>query len=124
MKKATMGYWIATALVSLMMIGSALAYLSRTPMMMESFTTLGYPVSYFPMWLGIAKLLGVVVLLVPGVKILKEWAYAGFTFTFLAGIISHVTVGEAGKLIGPLLMLILLGVSYVTRPADRRILAS
>lgn len=56
---------------------------AHTKSMMEGFAHLGYP-AYFANLLGVAKLLGVCVLLTPGLARVKEWAYAGFAITIIA----------------------------------------
>jgi len=61
-----------------MMTYSAYAYLTQ-PAMAEGFRHLGFP-DYFRVELGIAKLLGAIVLLAPLATRLMEWAYAGFVF--------------------------------------------
>ena len=48
---------------------------------------LGYPV-YFIQFLGVAKVLGVIALLVPGFPRLREWAYAGFVFDLVGALYS------------------------------------
>jgi hypothetical protein len=119
MKAKHVTYWIATVLISAFMAFVSFAYLSHQPKMMSAFASLGYP-TYFPAILGVAKMLGVVALLVPGLPHLKEWAYAGFTFTFLGAILSHLSSGQQQAALMPLASLIMLAVSYATRPADRR----
>jgi len=53
---------------------------------------------------------------------LKEWAYAGVTFTWIMATISARASGERMQIwILPVVLLALLGVSYVTRPASRRL---
>lgn len=120
MKSKHVTYWIATIVISAFMVFVAFAYLTRNAKMMTSFASLGYP-DYFPAILGVAKLLGVLALLVPGVPHLKEWAYAGFTFTFLGAILSHLASGQTMAALMPLASLLVLAVSYATRPADRRL---
>jgi len=62
------------------------------------------------------------VILLPGSVLLKEWAYAGATFTWMMATIAHYTAGEGMKVwIMPLTLLALLVVSYFTRPANRRL---
>ena len=89
-------YWVATLLFTSFMAYNAFAYLRGDPRMMSAFARLGYP-SYFPEILGVAKLLGVIALLVPAAPRLKEWAYAGFTFNLLGAMVSHVAVGQQGR---------------------------
>jgi hypothetical protein len=83
------------------------------------FTHLGYP-QQLRVLLGIAKPLGALVLLIPRVPILKEWAYAGFTFAWIAAVIAHYLAGDGAQALFPAALLVLLTVSYVTRPASRR----
>ncbi len=123
MKSHPYSYWISTILLSLMMLFSAFAYLTGQATVMDTFASLGYP-RYFPVILGVAKLAGVVVLLMPHVARLKEWAYAGFTFTFVGAVCSHLVVGQTAAALLPLIALALLVISYVTRPAARRLLTS
>lgn len=111
--KGKIGYWIATGLFSLMMVGSAIAYLTGAPQMISAFQHLGYP-SYFRVLLGVAKILGVVALLLPFTpKVLREWAYAGFGFTLVSAAVSHAASGDAaGQVAGPGVALVLLIASY------------
>lgn len=122
MKIRPIVYWISTVLVTLMMAFVGIQYLIHAPSMMAAFTHLGYP-TYFPNILGVAKLLGVCVLLAPRLPIIKEWAYAGFAITFISAFVSHLASGDGKETIAPIVALILLSVSYITRPVDRRVLS-
>src|ERR1044071_4962278 len=119
MKGKTVTYWVATIIISAFMAFAAYSYLSRAPKVVEGFASLGYP-AYFPMILGVAKALGVLALLVPGLPRLKEWAYAGFTFTFLGAICSHLASHKNEPARMPAASLIVLAISYACRPAERR----
>jgi hypothetical protein len=114
-------YWITTLLLCAFMAFSAYAYLSREPQMMGNFASLGYP-DYFPTILGTAKVLGLLVLLLPAIPLVKEWAYAGFTFTFIGAFWSHLVMHEEQQLLMPVVAMILLVASYKLRPASRRLL--
>ena len=46
--------------------------------------------------LGIWKILGVIVILIPKYKLVKEWAYAGFFFLLTGALISHLFKGDVG----------------------------
>jgi hypothetical protein len=61
-----------------------------------------------------------VALTVSGVLRLKEWAYAGFTFAGVAAFITHYLAKDGPKAFPPLVLLILLFISFVTRPASRQ----
>ena len=113
-------YWVTTALIAVAGLMSAFAYLSGVPQAVEGFARVGYP-QQLRILLGIAKPLGAIALLIPGAPTLKEWAYAGFTFAWIAAIPAHYLAGEHGTAIEPLVLLLILFVSYFTRPASRRL---
>ena len=54
---------------------------------------LGYP-DYFIPFTGWAKLIGAVVLLLPGYGRIKEWAYAGLFFDLIAAVYSGIAVSK------------------------------
>jgi hypothetical protein len=112
-------YWGSTVLACLALLGS-LSYLSGSEQVVAGFAKAGYP-QHLRIVLGIAKPIAAIVLLVPGLALLKEWAYAGVTFALvMATISSYLTEGGA-KWILPLTLLALVAVSYFTRPPSRRI---
>jgi hypothetical protein len=111
MKKIKITYWITTAIVSLMMTYSAYAYVTQDAVQ-KAFQHLGFP-SYFRVELAIAKLIGAVLLLAPVSSRIKEWAYAGFTITFVSASAAHIAAGDpASAPITAGIFLILLMVSY------------
>ena len=98
--------------------------LMRAEVQAESIAALGYP-DYLMTILGVAKLLGVIALLLPGTPLLKEWAYAGFTFDLLGAAASHGFNGDSATEIAiPLVVLAIAATSYCLRPANRRIAPS
>jgi hypothetical protein len=123
MKAKIITYWIATILLCGQMAFAAFAYFTKQPKVMEGFASLGYP-EYLPIILGVAKTLGVIALLIPGYPMLKEWAYAGFTFTFVGAIWSHLVMDQNRAAVMPLATLVLLSVSCLMRPASRRVVAT
>jgi len=112
-------YWATTGIVAVMSCVAGLSYLSGSQQAVEGFAHVGYP-QQLRVLLGAAKLLGAIVLLVPGVPTLKEWAYAGFTFAWIAAVVAHYVARDGATAFAPLVLLVLLAVSYVTRPASRR----
>jgi DoxX-like family len=112
-------YWVSTGLLVLLSLFAAFAYLSGSPQAVEGFAHVGYP-QQLRVLLGIAKLLGAITLLVPGLATLKEWAYAGFTFAWISAFIAHYLAKDGPKAFMPLVLLLLLAISYLTRPASRR----
>jgi hypothetical protein len=109
MKRDKIIYWVATGLLAAGMGMSAFMYLTKDPELIGAFQTLGFPL-YFVSILGVAKLLGAIVLLAPAGTTLKEWAYAGFIFTFIGAIWTHIETST--PFVGPLVFLVVLGVSY------------
>ena len=78
-KRDTIIFWIATGLFSVMMLSSAIPNILQAEEWVTIFKQLGYPQYMLP-FLGVAKLLGVIAILVPGFNRIKEWAYAGLFF--------------------------------------------
>lgn len=103
-------YWIATGLLSTMMVMSGFMYFFNHAHVAEEFQKLGYP-TYIICPLALAKLLGVVAILTNKNKTLKEWAYAGFFFDFVLAFFAHLYIGD-GEFPGALIALVLLFVSY------------
>ena len=60
-------YWITTPFLAGDKALAGVLYLTHVPLLMNAFAHLGYP-AYFPNILGVAKILGAVALLVPGVQ--------------------------------------------------------
>jgi hypothetical protein len=115
-------YWIATIWLSLGMASTGGVQLFKLKEEVDVMSHLGYPL-YFLTILGIWKILGVVAVLIPKYPLLKEWAYAGFVFSMSGAIFSHLAAGDsATELFGPTLLLILTGVSWYLRPADRKLI--
>ena len=110
MKRDKIIYWVATALIAAGMAMSSFMYLSKDAGLVASFQQLGFPI-YFVTILGVAKLLGAIVLLAPAGDRLKEWAYAGFLFTFIGAVWTHLATGTAW--ISPAVFLVVLTLSYV-----------
>src|SRR3954454_807297 len=112
-------YWACTAIACLALFGS-LSYLTGSEEVVAGFAKAGYP-QHLRIVLGIAKPIAAIVLLLPGFALLKEWAYAGVTFALVMATISSYLSGEGVKAGLPLLLLVLVAVSYFTRPPSRRL---
>ena len=117
-------YWIATIWLALGMTATGFGQLIKMKEGQggtEMITHLGYPV-YLLMILGAWKIVGVVVLLVPGIPLIKEWAYAGFFFIMTGAFLSHLAMQDpVVELFPSLLLLILTILSWYFRPAGRRV---
>ena len=112
-------YWTSTVIVAVMLL-FALSYLTGNPQVVSGFAKAGYP-PHLRIVLGIAKPAAAIVLLLPGLALLKEWAYAGSAFTWVMAFIAHYSGGDGVQVWAmPLVLLALLIVSYFSRPSSRR----
>jgi hypothetical protein len=118
MKALKITYLITTGLVVLGMLMSVYNYFLN-PALKANYMHIGFP-DWFRVELGIAKLLGALTLAIPLVPTrIKEWAYFGFFINFFSAIFAHYAVGDpAFNLIAPIVMLLLLVVSYITFHAE------
>jgi|SRR5690606_7550375 len=115
-------YWVFTLWMCLGMGSSAIVQWIEMTEQQEMFTHLGYPI-YLLKFLAILKIAGVVVVLTPGLLILKEWAYAGFLFVVTGAFFSHIMMSDTFSDIFPSIFLMTLTlISYFTRPDSRKII--
>lgn len=93
MKKDKIIYWVSTGVIGAMMLFSGYSYFTN-PQIVEGFKHMGFP-DFFRVELGIAKIIGALVLLIPQIPTkIKEWAYAGFIITFVSASIAHINAGD------------------------------
>ena len=112
MKRTTLIYWIATALLALQTAFAGLLYFTD-PNMAAGFGHFGFP-DYFRRELGIAKLIAALVVVLPMVPLrVKEWAYAGLGITFISALVAHASVDGLATAMMPAISLVLLAVSYI-----------
>lgn len=104
MKNTKLLYWIFTCLFAALMLFSAIPnIITNADSIKFMHDMLGYPVYFIP-FIGVAKLLGVITILIPGLKVIKEWAYAGLFFDLGGAIYSNIAV--AGK-VDPMMLTLL-----------------
>jgi len=122
------GYWAATTLIGLETLAGGVTDVARGrtmlvsgPFVADIIAHLGYP-PYFLMILGLWKIPGAIVLLVPGWPRLKEWAYAGVVFELTGAAASFAAHGESAKeMIAPLVFASVALASWALRPPSRRV---
>lgn len=113
-------YWIATIFLSFGMLAGGIQQVLQIGGYNEIVTKLGYPL-YLLSIIGTWKIIGVVVILIPKYKLVKEWAYAGFFFVMTGAAISHIIVGQPFVEAMPaLVLLVAIIVSWYFRPTDRK----
>ena len=92
MKRTKILYWVFTILFALIMFSTAVPNVMMNEASIDLIhTKLGYP-TYFIMIVGIAKILGVIGILIPGYPTIKEWSYAGLFFDLTAATVSSIAV--------------------------------
>jgi hypothetical protein len=113
MKTQKLLFWIPTVIIVLFE-GVLPLFTFNSEMAKEGLRHLGYP-PYFSAMLVAFKVLGVIALAVPKTPArIKEWAYAGFGFDFIAACVSHAAVDGFGfQAIFPLIFFGLLVISYL-----------
>ena len=104
-------FWGATGLVAIEALLAGFFYLTSAPQAVENFRHVGYP-QQLRVLLGVAKLAGAIVLLLPRLPTLKEWAYAGFTFMWIAAVVAHYLAGDGALVLLPIALLGALSISY------------
>lgn len=105
-------YWTTTGLIAAMMLMSGFSYFTN-PEVAAGIEGMGFQ-DYFRLELGAAKVLGALVLLLPMIPTrIREWAFAGFSITFISAFIAHLATGDAISIaIFPLIALAILSVSH------------
>src|SRR5215471_2938589 len=125
-KTKLLGYWTATSLIGLETLAGGVTDLAhgRTslvsgPFVLDIITHLGYP-PYLLTILGFWKVLGGIVLFVPGLPRIKEWVYAGIFFELTGAAASWALHGDnASELIAPLVLTAIAMLSWALRPQHR-----
>lgn len=113
MKKNRIIFWISTIIFAGFMIFSAIPNIRQTEQSDMIFNYLGYPL-YLAPFVGWAKLLGALTLLVPRVWRLKEWAYAGLFFDLIGATYSLIVKGGVDPSMSMMLIPFVAGiVSYI-----------
>jgi len=115
-------YWIITIILSFCIFSGGLAQAVQVKGVVEGFKPLGYP-TYFISVIGVWKVLGIIAILIPGYRLLKEWAYAGIFFVMTGAVISHIASNHiSAQIIAPVLLAVFTVLSWYLRPANRKII--
>ena len=113
LKTAKTIYWVGTALTALWFGASSFFELTTNPVVWDITLALGYP-AHFIYILGVAKLLGVVVLLIPGKLLrLKEWVFAGVFFDIIFAFFSKLAVLDFASTGDAIFALGMVAVTYI-----------
>lgn len=121
-KRKLIWYWIITAILSFCIFIGGMFQALQLKGVLQGFKPLGYP-NYFISLIGIWKMLGIIAILIPGFKLLKEWAYAGVFFTMTGAVISHIASNDVSvQIIAPIVLAIFTVLSWYLRPSSRKII--
>ena len=113
MKKVRIAYWIVTGLFAAFMLFSAIPDILSTEEAKKIFDQIGMNQAMLP-FLGIAKVLGAIAILIPSFDRLKEWAYAGLFFDLIGATYLMIAAGIPATDWGFMVLPIGLGIaSYV-----------
>ena len=104
-KKLSIAYWVTTLLFIIPLGASGAATFFKVPQMVENYTNLHLPL-YLMTIIGLAKMLGVVAVLQPKFKRIKQWAYAGFVINLIGASMSHLLNGDpVAQAVPPLVLM-------------------
>lgn len=121
MKKINTYYWIVTGIFAAFMTFSAIPDIIMEPEAVTMISGLGYP-HYFIPFIGVAKVLGCIAILIPGFERLKEWAYAGLFFDLFGAVFSILsTEGFQPPVLFMILPLSFLFLSYTLMHKRRKL---
>jgi hypothetical protein len=105
-------YWTGVILTSLWFGASGFFELTKNALVWEITQQLGYP-AHFIYLLGVAKISGVIVLLIPNKLLrLKEWVFAGIFFDIIFAFGSKVAVIGVGAATDAVVALVMVSVTY------------
>ena len=103
-------YYLATLVLTVIMVYSSQMYLRNPEMIADYFENVQYP-GYLVYPLATAKILGLIAIWGNFSKWLKEWAYAGFFFDVTLAFTAHMVAKDGGELFA-IIAFVALIVSY------------
>ncbi len=91
--KINFWYWTLIILLAAFFTLSGFLEITKNPITYLKTLQMGYP-PYFITTLGIAKILGSIVLVIPRWNRIKEWVFAGFIFDVIFAFISGIAINS------------------------------
>ncbi|MCW3074655.1 MAG: hypothetical protein JWP69_1724 [Flaviaesturariibacter sp.] len=104
-------FWTITVLISAFFILSGYMEITKNPATYPKTIRMGYP-PYFITTLGLAKLIGSAVFLVPMFRRLREWVFAAFTIDVIFAFVSGYTIQSYADCIKAVVVFIILMLTY------------
>jgi uncharacterized membrane protein YphA (DoxX/SURF4 family) len=119
--KSKIAYWTLILLLGIAFIGMGASNYFQPGTMDVDIAKSGYPPHFFKL-LGVWQVLGGLVILVPRLPRLKEWAYAGILINLIAAAHHHYVSGDnLATIAAPLIILSIAATSSALRPTSRRL---
>jgi hypothetical protein len=111
-------YWISTALLALLYLISAYAYVTKGDWVRQVLAGLGYPTYLVPVMIAV-KVFGVAAILSRFNVALSDLAYAGIFYHLLLSGLAHLGVRKPSGAVPAVVGLALLAASFLTQNAAR-----
>jgi hypothetical protein len=113
LRKERIIYWVGIILLSIWFGASGFMEITKNPLVWDRTILMGYP-PYFITALGIAKIAGVIVLLIPNkLGWLKEWVFAAFFFDVMFAFVSGYSFAGISEIVKPVIAFILILITYI-----------
>ncbi|TAW05777.1 DoxX family protein [Rhizobium ruizarguesonis] len=109
------GYWISTALLSVLYLASAYMYATKKQWVRKALTELGYSANNLVPFMIIVKVLGPVAILSRVSVPLSDLAYAGIFFHLLVSGLAHIGVRKPVGALPAAIGLALMITSFMTQ---------
>ncbi|WP_063127204.1 DoxX family protein [Nocardia fusca] len=120
----SVAFWATTVAIVFELVAGSVWNLVLIEWVEIQLRHLGYP-HYFAYVLGAWQVGAAVAIIVPGLPLIKEWAYAGAFLLWSGAVVSHMAVGDGLESLtswGVALMFAICAIaSWLLRPADRRL---
>jgi uncharacterized membrane protein YphA (DoxX/SURF4 family) len=114
-------YRVTTIIIAAIYFITGIGNIIPFPHIAHDMASLGYP-PYFLLILGTWKILAAIVLLIPGIPHVKEWAYAGMMLDLTGAVFSRLAAkDDLIMIIIPLAVAILVTSNYLLRHSLKKI---
>ncbi|MEO6188812.1 MAG: DoxX family protein [Ginsengibacter sp.] len=111
-KAVKITYWVTTSIISLWELSGA--FFIDSELAKQGMRHLQLP-EWFRWEVSIGHIIGGILLIVPIAPRIKEWTYVAFGIDFISAFIAYASIdGAVDTLLYPLVMLVLLVISYVS----------
>jgi hypothetical protein len=111
MKSNKIIFGICLSIFAIAIVGSVVNSIINYDTVVLTFQSLGYPV-YLIHLLGVAQILGLILIIFNKDQFLVEWVYAGFFMNFVFGCFAHLAV-NSGNGASAVVCIVILLVTYV-----------